>query len=189
MAATDPRPIQDPFLQEGGDAPALRPDAARARDRARAALSLPCLDAGQLQDRLEEEVSRAGRHGTALSCLLLRLENFEQIAQEHGAGLSERALLHAGQTLLAELRRFDRVGRPLRDELVVVLPGAASVQGETVARRALRRLRAIKIEADLVRSPLCVSIGIAAWRTPWSAQELIDQARCAAGATPQGNGD
>ncbi len=189
MAATDPRPIQDPFLQEGGDSPALSSSTRRDGERAHAAPPLHCLDAGQLRDRVEEEVSRATRHGTALACLLLRLENFEQIAQDHGAGLSERALLHAGQTLLAELRRFDRVGRPLQDELVVVLPGAASVQGEAVARRALRRLRAIKIEADLVRSPLCVSIGIAAWRAPWSAQQLIDQARSASGSTPQSDGD
>jgi diguanylate cyclase (GGDEF)-like protein len=155
----------------------------------RATASLRCLDTEQLQDRVEEEVSRASRHGTPLSCLLLRLENFQQIAEAHGTGLAERALLHAGQTLLSELRRFDRVGRPLQDELVVVLPGAASAQGEAVARRALWRLRAVKIEADRVRRPLCVSIGIAAWRAPWGAQQLIDQARRAAGSMPQSNGD
>jgi diguanylate cyclase (GGDEF)-like protein len=189
MAATDPRPLQDPFLHQGGDSAALRAPARRGGERSHTAVPLRCLDAGQLLDRVEEEVSRAGRYGAALSCLLLRLENFEQIAEAHGAGLSERALLHAGETLLGELRRFDRVGRPLLDELVVVLPGAASAQGEAVARRALRRLRAIKIEADLVRQPLCVSIGIAAWRSPWSAQQLIEEARRAAGSMPQGNGD
>lgn len=182
MAATDPRPFDS--LHSGQEA-------VRRIDTAidPAVRTLRCLPAQELRDRIEEEVGRAGRHHTPLCLLLLRLDDFEQIAQEHGAELAQRALLTAGETLLAELRRFDRIGRPQRDELVVVLPGAAGIQGEAVARRALQRLRAIKIEVAGGRRPLCVSIGIAAWRAPWNASQLIAEARCAAGLTPQSAGD
>jgi diguanylate cyclase (GGDEF)-like protein len=146
---------------------------------------LRCLDAIELAERIEEEVGRAIRHGTPLCCLLVRLEDLDEIANRHGAELSERALSHAGEAIRAELRRFDRVGRPLPEELAVVLPGAARPQGEAVARRALRRLHAIKIEVQGVRRPLCASVGIAAWKAPWNAQQLIDQARLAAGITRQ----
>jgi diguanylate cyclase (GGDEF)-like protein len=185
MAATDPRPIR---TQSAPSGPGARSSQRRAAERGRTA-PMRCLSASELHERVEEEINRATRHGTSLCCLLLRLDNFQEISQSHGDGLSERALMHAGETLLSELRRFDRIGRPLEDELAVVLPGAASSQGEAVARRALRRLRAIKIEVDLVRRPLCVSIGIAAWRTPWDAQQLIDEARSAAGVTRKGAGD
>lgn len=142
---------------------------------------LRCLDPDELHQRLDEEVSRSIRHGTSLACLLVRLDDFQQIAQAHGVDLAEQALMHAGEAILAELRRFDRVGRPQPHELVVVLPGAAVMQGEAVARRTLTRLRAIKIEFERTRRPLCVSVGIAAWRAPLNAKQLIDQARHAAG--------
>ncbi|MGA8354454.1 MAG: GGDEF domain-containing protein [Solirubrobacteraceae bacterium] len=178
MAATDPQPFDSPLV---GQEP-VRPPGTLAAIAARA---LRCLSGQELQERVEEEVGRAGRHRTPLCLLLLRLDDFEQIAQEHGGELAQRALLAAGETLLGELRRFDRIGRPQQDELVVVLPGAAGIQGETVARRALQRLREIKIEVDGARRPLCVSIGIAAWRAPWNASQLIAEARCAAGLAPQ----
>lgn len=189
MAATDPRLLQSDPLMHGKDLPADPAQASPPGERQRPAHALRCLQAEELQERLEEEVSRAVRHGTPLCCLLLRLQDFDQIAQTHGQELADRALLHAGGTLLAELRRFDRIGRPQQDELLVLLPGAASAQGESVARRALSRLRSIKIEAQSIRSPLSVSIGIAVWRSPWSAKQLIEQARIAAGTHPQSIAD
>lgn len=148
-----------------------------------------CLDPAELVERIDEEVGRAVRHRTPLCCLLVRLDELPQIEQDHGAELAERVLSHAGEALRAELRRFDRVGRPRQDELVVVLPGAGGPQGEAVARRALSRLRAIKIEVAGARRPLRASVGIAAWRSPWSAQQLIEQARCAAGISRSLGGD
>lgn len=38
---------------------------------------IPCLPAEALRERLDEEVNRAGRHGTALSCLLVLIGNLE----------------------------------------------------------------------------------------------------------------
>lgn len=147
---------------------------------------LHCLGPSELAERIDEEVARATRHSTPLCCLIVRLEELQQIAQQHGAELSERALSHAGEAICAELRRFDRVGRPLQDEIAVLLPGAAAPQGEVVARRALARLRSIKIEVDRTRRPLSVSVGIAAWQESWSAHQLIGQARLAAALNRQG---
>jgi diguanylate cyclase (GGDEF)-like protein len=143
------------------------------------------LDAQQLAERIDEEIGRAIRHRTPLCCLLVRLDELDQIAEAYGAELSERALSHVSEALLAELRRFDRVGRPQEDELAVLLPGAASAQGEAVARRALQRIRAIKIEAAGARRTLSVSVGIAAWRQPATAEDLLRQARDAALLTRQ----
>ena len=85
---------------------------------------IDCLSAFALQDRLEEEINRAGRHGTPLSCLLVAIEDLAELASRHGRELGEQALAYAGPALLGELRRFDRVGRPSDTELLVVLPGA-----------------------------------------------------------------
>lgn len=139
-----------------------------------------CLSASALAERLEEEISRAGRHGTPLSCLLVAIEDLAELAALHGRELPEQALAYAGPALLRELRRFDRVGQPSDSELLVVLPGADGPRGEIVARRVIDRLRAIKIETDGVRRPLRVSIGLAAWRADLDGQQLLARTRLAA---------
>lgn len=143
----------------------------------------PRLAAFDLVARIEEEISRASRHRSSLCCLLVQITNLPQLTELHGEAFAEHALEHVGDVLRVELRRYDRVGHPLQDELVVVLPGASRAQGEAVARRALRRLRAIKVEIERVRQPLAISVGIAAWTEPWSAERLIDEARAAAAAS------
>jgi diguanylate cyclase (GGDEF)-like protein len=147
-------------------------------DRASTALA-ECLDASALVVRLDEEIGRAERHDTPLSCLLVVIDNLDEIGREHGTGLREQTLAYVIDALRRELRRFDRVGRPAGHELAIVLPGADSPSAEMVARRTLERLRAIKIEADGQRQPLEISVGLASWRQPASAETLLETARSA----------
>ena len=141
--------------------------------------AIVCLSALELADRMEEEINRAGRHGTPLSCLVVVIENLDELRQAHGGELSEQTLAYVSEALRHELRRFDRVGRPSEGELAVLLPGADEPHGEIVARRALERLRAIKVEADGARRPLRVSVGLAAWREDLGGEELLAQTRAA----------
>ncbi len=165
MAANDPHRRGEPPSREGRQ---------ELRER------IDCLSAAALEDRLDEEINRAGRHGTPLSCLLVAIEDLSELASRHGRELPEQALAYAGPALLRELRRFDRVGRPSDTELLVVLPGADGPRGEIVARRVIDRLRAIKIEAGGIRRPLRVSVGLAAWREDLSGAQLLAQTRAAA---------
>lgn len=169
MAASDPNPRSD----------RLPPGAA------------DCLTPAAVNERLQEEISRAERHDTRLSCLLVVIDNLDQMAREHGGELREQAIAYVAGALRRELRRFDRVGRvgrvgrdggeeqdPGRD-LLIVLPGADGPRGEIVARRALERLHTIKIEADGTRQPLEISVGLAAWKGDVSAEGMVGQARAA----------
>ncbi len=142
--------------------------------------SIDYLSAPALRERLEEEVNRAGRHGTALSCLLLDIENLREVRRAHGEQLAEQALAYIELALRRELRRFDRVGRAAEGELLVVLPGADGPRGEVVARRMLNRLRAIKLEAGGERRSLRFAVGLAPWREGMSAAALLGGAYAAA---------
>jgi GGDEF domain-containing protein len=169
MAASDITPRSD------------RPPAAEA----------DCLAPAALLARLEEEISRAERHGTGLSCLLLKIENLEEMAREHGGELREQTVAYVAGALRRELRRFDRIGQldhagedeqGERDDgrdLLIILPGADSPRGEIVARRALERLRTIKVEAAGTRRALQVSVGLVAWRQDVGAEALLTLARTA----------
>jgi GGDEF domain-containing protein len=134
--------------------------------------------AGELQSRLEEEVARAERHGTALSCLLVSLDA-ERLREQHGEELLERALGYMAAALGRQLRRFDRVGRLCDGELLVLLPGADGPRAEIVARRALARLRAVKVELDSGRRSIALAIGLGTWAPGLSAEQLLDHTRLA----------
>ena len=138
------------------------------------------LTASELNDRLHEEINRAGRHGTALSCLLVTIGNLEELSREHGSELAERTLAYVSAVLRAQMRDFDRIGQPSEGELLLMLPGADGPRGEVVARRVLERLQTIKIEADGKRRPLRISVGLAAWREGVGEHELLAQTRAAA---------
>jgi GGDEF domain-containing protein len=156
MAASDPNPHPDRISSGGG---ALAPAA--------------------LGERLREEIARAERHGAGLSCLLLVFDDLDQMVREHGAELREQTIEYVAGVLLRELRCFDRVGRTAEGDVVLLLPGADSPRGEIVARRALERLRTIKVESNGRRLPLQVSMGLAAWREGLSGQGLVGRARAA----------
>jgi diguanylate cyclase (GGDEF)-like protein len=158
MAASDPNPSSDP------------PPAA----------GITCLSATALSHRLAEEINRAGRHGTSLSCLLVTIGNLDELSREHGGELSEQTFSYVARALATELRGFDRIGRPSEGELLLVLPGADGPRGEIVARRVLDRLRTIKVEADGTRRPLRISVGLAAWQEDLSGEDLLAQTRAAA---------
>jgi GGDEF domain-containing protein len=136
-----------------------------------------CLSAAALDERLEEEIGRAERHDTPLSCLLVVVENIDELARDHGVELREQTLEYVASALQGELRRFDRVGRSSPRDLLLVLPGADGPRAEIVARRALERLGTIKVEAGGTRRPLEISLGLATWRKDVGAQALLAQAR------------
>lgn len=158
MAASDPHPRSQP------------PSAA----------AYECLSAPALLARLDEEIQRADRHATKLSCLLVAIEVPHEMSAAQSTELREQTLAYVSSALGRELRRFDRVGRPSERDLLIVLPGADGPQGEIVARRVLDRLRTIKVEVAGARRALDVSVGLAAWQQGMSADELLKRTRSAA---------
>ncbi|HWF33623.1 MAG TPA: diguanylate cyclase, partial [Solirubrobacteraceae bacterium] len=132
-----------------------------------------------LLERLAEEINRAGRHGTPLSCLIVTIGNLDELSREHGSELSEQTFAYVAKALADQVRGFDRIGQPSDGELLVILPGADGPRGEIVAKRVLERLRTIKVEADGTRRPLRISVGLAPWSDE-DAEELLELARAAA---------
>ena len=159
--------------------------------------------AADLDERLLEEIGRAERHGTQLSCLLVVVDNLEEMAgegQPWEAGaerrpaapesavedLREQTMAYIAGALRREIRRFDRVGMPSGRELLIVLPGADGPRGEMVARRVLDRLRAIKVEARGRREPLRISVGLVAWTANATPATMLTRARAAAERSANG---
>jgi GGDEF domain-containing protein len=144
------------------------------------------ISATELKRRLREEINRAARHATPLSCLLVTIEQLSRSSPEGGDVLLEQVLAYIAAALAPGLRSFDRIGRPSESELMIVLPGADGPRGEAVGRRVLARLKTIKLETDGVRRPLRVSVGLAVWSDDADDEDMLAQGRAAAAGRPGG---
>jgi diguanylate cyclase (GGDEF)-like protein len=150
--------------------------AAEARAGARDDPLTGALTAEAVHERLEEEVQRAKRHRGAVSCVVLGIDGLAAINARHGEQFRDVLLRHLARVYLGEVRCSDRVGRVADDEFAIVLPGAGGPRAEVVARRAVARLREIKVESMGDEEGLTASVGVAAWEEPESAASMLERA-------------
>jgi diguanylate cyclase (GGDEF)-like protein len=125
-----------------------------------------------MRRRLQEEVGRAKRGGSPLSCLLIDLDNFKLVNDRHGHQAGDALLREVAQTLVGEFRAFDRVARYGGDEFVAILPNAELEAAAAAAQRALESLQAVpSFEAN---PGVAASIGVAQWREPMTVDALLE---------------
>jgi diguanylate cyclase (GGDEF)-like protein len=94
-----------------------------------------------------------------VSALLLDLDHFKQINDEHGHALGDDVLAALGATIQAPLRASDFVGRYGGEEFVILLPDTARQEAEVVAEKI--RVAVASISVSGVTRPITASIGVA----------------------------
>jgi diguanylate cyclase (GGDEF)-like protein len=115
-----------------------------------------------LNARLKEELARAQRQGTGLTCLLIDLDRFKQINDQHGHLAGDMALREAAQRVDAHIRGSDAAARFGGDEFVVLAPGISPEQAAALAERIRNAVCETPLEVSSgVRLGMTVSIGVA----------------------------
>jgi diguanylate cyclase (GGDEF)-like protein len=132
-----------------------------------------CMNHRAMRRRLDEEIGRARRTGSPLSCLLIDLDDFKLVNDRHGHPAGDAILRGVVQALVGEFRAFDRVARYGGDEFVAILPNADLESAAAAATRALERLRAIP-SFDSSPQGVSASVGVAQWQEPMSTDALLE---------------
>jgi two-component system cell cycle response regulator len=115
-----------------------------------------------LNARLKEELARAQRQGTGLTCLLIDLDRFKQINDQHGHLVGDMALREAAQRVDAHIRGSDAAARFGGDEFVVLAPGISPEQAAALAERIRAAVCDTPLEVPSgARLSMTVSIGVA----------------------------
>ncbi len=91
---------------------------------------------GYLQEILELEIQRALTHKTPLSVMMIDIDDFKRINDSHGHLFGDRVIKETAETLSANVRSDDILGRYGGDEFVVLMPGADAATAVHVANRA-----------------------------------------------------
>ncbi len=110
-----------------------------------------------LDERIEWEFRLARRSRSALSVVLLDIDNFKLRNDRYGHAAGDAVLRRLGKLVLAKLRITDLAGRYGGEELVVILSGATAVG----ARIYSERLRAAMRMEEWEGGPVTASFGIA----------------------------
>jgi diguanylate cyclase (GGDEF)-like protein len=149
---------------------------ARVQHAARTDALTGLLNHGAMQVRLREEIARARRDGTPLTCAIVDLDDFKRVNDVRGHQAGDELLRSVAAALQQQLRPYDQVARYGGDEFVLLLPGSEEDVATAVAER-IRDAIAERMAAlpDLQLAGAC-SIGVATWHEPLDADALLDYA-------------
>jgi diguanylate cyclase (GGDEF)-like protein len=94
---------------------------------------LPLLNRRAFVRELMRTISMAGRYGVPSTLIYFDLDDFKRVNDTHGHAAGDAVLAHFAQTLLANVRDSDTVGRLGGDEFGILLSHANLAQGKRKA--------------------------------------------------------
>jgi diguanylate cyclase (GGDEF)-like protein len=109
----------------------------------------------------EQEWKRALRYKRPLSALMMDVDHFKQINDQHGHAAGDKALTTVANVIRSTLRATEIAGRFGGDEFVVLLPETSPENGLLVARRICQTITDYTISSDVGVIELTCSIGVA----------------------------
>ncbi len=116
-----------------------------------------------LDERLPQEMARAGRQKCPLSVVMIDLDHFKRYNDRRGHAAGDALLRNAAQAWRRQLRPSDLLARYGGEEFTLVLPSC----DETQAERMVERLQPLMPERQTF------SAGIATWNGLDGAHELL----------------
>ena len=112
--------------------------------------------------RLVEELARARREGSRLSCLMLDIDRFKRVNDSWGHAAGDAVLKELAQRIDAQVRASDVAARYGGEEFIVLLPDTDVDAAEKLAERIRCAIAASPIDLPCGESvTITASIGIA----------------------------
>lgn len=124
------------------------------------------------EQRLEQEMSRAQRHGRPLTMLLLDVDGLKLINDAHGHAAGDLTLRTFADRLQRAIRGSDLAVRLGGDEFMVLLPECRAEE----VRHVLSRLDGLEIEYNSQKIRCQFSCGWTDYRAGETLQELLKRA-------------
>jgi diguanylate cyclase (GGDEF)-like protein/putative nucleotidyltransferase with HDIG domain len=124
--------------------------------------------------QLTRELARAERLQSEISLMVMDLDYFKEINDNHGHHVGDRALCEIARVLRTTIRPYDICVRYAGDEFIVVMSGCGSEEAEQKREELQRSIDAVFFEARPgKRIRLGVSIGTAVFPHDGDSYEVL----------------
>lgn len=138
------------------------------------------------QERLTTEMARVERGGGELSVIMLDIDHFKRINDQHGHAVGDRVLQIVCERIGHRLRRTDVFCRLGGEEFMVLCPDINGEHAHVLALQLWQGLRSSPIEGV---GTVTASFGIASWRVGEGADALLLRADSGVYAAKQAGRD
>ena len=113
-----------------------------------------------LDEHLAAAVAASHRHGRPLAVLLIDVDRFKEVNDQHGHAVGDAVLLDLVTRLGPILRRNEIFGRWGGEEFLVIAPDTTADAAVALAERLRQEVRRAPFSSDGVRMPLTISVGV-----------------------------
>jgi diguanylate cyclase (GGDEF)-like protein len=127
---------------------------------------------------VQHEFDRVGRYQSAFSALMIDVDHFKSINDQHGHPAGDGVLREMAQVLRETLRAVDALGRYGGEEFVALLPHTGAEEARQTAERIRFHVQRRVFHAGASEVRISVSVGVATCPGPGidSADALLREA-------------
>jgi diguanylate cyclase (GGDEF)-like protein len=131
--------------------------------------------------RIEEEIERSKRYGTAFSVVMMDVDDFKSLNDAHGHLIGDRVLRGIANVVKSQMRGVDTAARYGGEEIAVILPRTELVNAYNVGERVRAAIAELRITTDGEPSEalrVTASFGIAGYpeSTAGDGEDLVRRA-------------
>ncbi len=129
-----------------------------------------------LDASLTREFNLARRNKTALSLLVLDIDNFKTINDTHGHAAGDAVIKALAESIAAHSRNTDILARFGGEEFALLLNATDAAGAQVIATRICAAARAIDCQVKGARIPFTVSVGVATLAGDKNEKSLLERA-------------
>jgi diguanylate cyclase (GGDEF)-like protein len=129
-----------------------------------------------MNEQLLIATSRARRHGDPLAVLMIDVDRFKQINDEHGHSVGDQVLAEVAARLRGALRAVDVLGRWGGEEFVVIAERTPIMGASRLGERLRDAVGSSPVAVDSSELHVTVSVGVACAMNPDDIGGLVDRA-------------
>jgi len=127
-------------------------------------------------DRMQQEWAAADRHARPLACMLIDVDHFKAINDNHGHDVGDVVLRRVAETLKTTARTQDVICRLGGEEFLVVCPDTDLRAAGQCAERLRAAVNALRVSTGNVVVQVTISLGVAGMEADMCGPEAMIKA-------------